>query len=596
MAAWQGNVYFWPLIANALIAILVSVIAWRRQGQVPGAVTVSALMLANAIWAGLYAFELAIPILSIQVWLAKIEYIGILSLPMLWLLFTIQYTRRSAWLTPRNILAASIIPLGLFGLVLTNEWHYLFWSAFRQVQFGGRLIFEVTHGPAFYVNMAYAYLLLLTGSGLLIQAGIESPDAYRRQIRVMLLGAFAPWLGNLLYITRLNPWPLLDLTPFAFTITGVMVVWGIARFNLLGIIPLARSQAVDNMREGIILLDASGQIIDLNPASRGFIPDKLAPIAIGKLYNDAFNDWPELLAVLNTQGNQRALIERLSTGQTFDMQVTPINQPGAEGCRMVTLSDVTEHIHIETALRQARDLAESASGAKSAFLATISHELRTPMTVIMGYSEMLLDEARAAEQEQTAIRLERIQAAAKHLLDMVNDVLDLSRIEAGRMLLDLQWFDVTDLIQQTETLGHSLAEQNGNTFEVEYEEDLGRVYSDITRVRQVLINLLSNAARFTQSGVITLSARRYSGPDCDDWLSFSVRDTGLGMSAEQMSGLFQPFSQVESPVTRRRGGAGLGLAISRRLCQMLGGEVSVESWPGKGSTFTVILPASTKQA
>jgi signal transduction histidine kinase len=345
-----------------------------------------------------------------------------------------------------------------------------------------------------------------------------------------------------------------------------------------------------------VVLDASGLVVDTNPAGRRLATNGLADGPSGVSFRAAFSEWPELVQLLGDRDDGQADLLHPATQQTFAVQVAPIREPGVEGCRLVTLRDVTERIRIEADLRQARDLAESASNAKSAFLATISHELRTPLTVIMGYSEMLLEEARAAEQDETALRLERIKTSGQHLLDLVNDVLDLSRMEAGRLLLDCHWFDVRDLLQQAEALGRPLAEQNGNTLEVVCEEPLGQMFSDMTRVRQVLINLLSNAARFTQRGSIRLQVKRYVETDGCDWLSFSVTDSGIGMSGDQMSGLFQPFSQVESPITRRQGGAGLGLAISRRLCQMLGGDISVRSQAGKGSTFTVLLPASTPQS
>jgi len=240
-------------------------------------------------------------------------------------------------------------------------------------------------------------------------------------------------------------------------------------------------------------------------------------------------------------------------------------------------------------LTVAKEVAEQANRTKSTFLANMSHELRTPLNAIIGYSEMLEEEAQERGLEELAPDLSKIQAAGKHLLALINDVLDLSKIEAGKMELFVEDFDIRGLVQDVESTIRPLVEKNHNLLEVRCPGDIGLIHADLTRVRQILFNLLSNAAKFTQSGRVGLEVQavRISG---EPWLEFVVADTGIGLTPEQQGRLFQSFSQADPSTSRKYGGTGLGLVISRRFAQMMGGDITLHSEFGRGSTFTVRLP------
>lgn len=239
-------------------------------------------------------------------------------------------------------------------------------------------------------------------------------------------------------------------------------------------------------------------------------------------------------------------------------------------------------------LVSARDEAVRANQAKSNFLANMSHELRTPLNAIIGITEMLRDEAAAEGRVELDEPLGRVHRAGKHLLNLINDILDVAKIEAGKMEVFVEEFDVRAMLEDVRSTIEPLIGRSGNSMEIRWAVELGNMRSDQVKIRQALLNLLSNAAKFTKEGRITFAAERLAGPDR---LRFRVLDTGIGMTPAQVAKLFRPFSQAEASTTRHYGGTGLGLAITRHFSRMLGGDVEVESEPGRGSSFVITLPA-----
>ncbi|ARO53228.1 putative hybrid histidine kinase; Domains: two PAS, two PAC, His KinaseA, ATPase and two REC (CheY-like) [Methylorubrum extorquens] len=252
--------------------------------------------------------------------------------------------------------------------------------------------------------------------------------------------------------------------------------------------------------------------------------------------------------------------------------------------------DITARKEAEAAIEHARAAAEAANLAKSQFLANMSHELRTPLSAVIGYSEMLGEELEDLGQAELLPDLRKIESSARHLLGLINDVLDISKIEAGRLTLAAETFDVVSLIEDVTAATQSLITKKRNRFRLDFEGDLGTMHQDQLKLRQSLINLIGNAAKFSEDGEIILGVRRLR-EDGADWLSFSVSDTGIGLTQEQIGRLFERFSQADESTTRQFGGTGLGLAITRAFVERMGGTIGVESTFGAGATFTIRLPA-----
>ena len=239
--------------------------------------------------------------------------------------------------------------------------------------------------------------------------------------------------------------------------------------------------------------------------------------------------------------------------------------------------------------------AEKANQAKSQFLANMSHELRTPLNAIIGYSEMLEEDAEDLGQEEFIPELQKIQGASKHLLGLINDVLDLSKVEAGHMEIYLETFAIKPLVQDVLSTMQPVIEKNNNILKVNYADTLNTMHADQVKVRQSLFNLLSNASKFTQNGTVTLTVN-LTGPNDDRWVEFCIQDTGIGMLPEQLQKVFNAFSQADSSTTRRYGGTGLGLTITKQFVQMMTGTVDVQSEVGKGTTFTIRIPQTVNEA
>jgi signal transduction histidine kinase len=260
----------------------------------------------------------------------------------------------------------------------------------------------------------------------------------------------------------------------------------------------------------------------------------------------------------------------------------------ADLSRSVPAEGGDELAQVSHALNDMLRALEAANAAKTFFLANVSHELRTPLNAVIGYSEMLEEEARAL-QDRFVPDLRKIQSAARHLLELINELLDLSKMEAGHMELEPEEVDLDALLREVAATVEPLVRQNGSTLELRASPELGRVRADPGRLRQVLLNLLGNAAKFTQGGQVRLEAERTAAGGRPE-LVLRVVDTGIGISPEQAERLFQPFTQADSGIHRKYGGTGLGLAISRRFCRLMGGDITLQSEPGRGSTFTVRLP------
>jgi signal transduction histidine kinase/DNA-binding response OmpR family regulator len=361
---------------------------------------------------------------------------------------------------------------------------------------------------------------------------------------------------------------------------------------------------VDTVREPLLMLDTTLRVHSANRAFYQTFHVSLEETEHHLIYELGNGQWdiPGLRTLLEDIVPKNSVFSDFELVHTFPVigrRVMLLNarqlKAGNHGELLVlAMEDVTERRRAEEEIARARETAEVANRTKSLFLANMSHELRTPLNAILGYSEMLQEEAVDQGVQEFLPDLQKIHVAGKHLLALINDILDLSKIEAGKMELYLETFSVSTLIAEIVETVQTLVNANGNTLHVECAADIGTMHADVTKTRQSLINLLSNAAKFTKQGSLSLHVSRETTEE-REWIWFRVADTGIGMTPQQLVKLFQTFRQADTSTTRKFGGSGLGLALTRRFCQLMGGDVTVHSVPGESSTFTMKVPASVSE-
>jgi PAS domain S-box-containing protein len=643
---WQFTPYTLPLLIAAAISATIAFCVWRRR-RAPGATPLVLLMLAVAEWSLGYALELGSTGLLVKIFWVRLQYLGIVTVSVMWLAFTLQYTGREKWLTRRNLALVTIEPFVTLLLVWTNDVHHLFYRSVRLDTSGSFSVLDLTYGLWFWVNAAYSYLLLLLGAFLLIQALVRSPHLYRGQAGALLGGVLAPWVGNALYISGLNPFPHLDLTPFAFTLTGLAMTWGLFHFRLLDIVPVARDAIVESMADGVIVLDAQNRIVDLNPAAQQIIGHR-ASEAIGQLAAQALSDWPDLVEryLDVTEAHLEVVLGEGEARRTLDLRISSLHgRNGSLTGRLVVLRDVTKRKRAEEALQKAhdelerrvrertaelseanvvlqREIAErkqaeqalrqeraslaqrveertaelSAANAelaqaarlKDEFLASMSHELRTPLNAVLGLCEALQEQVYGPLNERQFRPLRTIEESGRHLLALINDILDVAKIGAGKLELEIGPVSVESVCQDSLGLIKRAAQKKRLKISTSFDGAVEIVQADQRRLKQILVNLLSNAVKFTpEGGEIGLEV---VGDAEQGAVHFIIWDTGIGIAQEEIGRLFQPFVQLDSSLSRQHSGTGLGLALVRRLTELHGGGISLESKVGKGSRFTVSLP------
>ncbi|GAB4265935.1 MAG: histidine kinase N-terminal 7TM domain-containing protein [Candidatus Promineifilaceae bacterium] len=588
---WQFNPLVLVIGVAFLISLSVLVYTWRRRNS-HGARPFLPLMLGITIWLFCNGVEAGFTNETARLFWNNMQYLGIVMVPTAWFLFAATYTGRSKWVTQKSLSLLLIEPITIIVLVWTSQWHQIFRQYMRLNTTGEALFWDWAPGPAFWIHTLYSYTLLITGIVLLIQAYMKSSRLYKRQISVLLAGALVPWIANIFFIARGSS--TIDPTPLSFLVTGIMIAWGIFGFGLVEITPIARERIFEKINDIILILDDQNRIVDVNPAFRKRMNPNVQ--ITGQPVEKVLGQWPDLVSQFtNTKHTETAISLKTENGteKHYQLSISPLYDAKERySGRLVMLHDITSLKETENRLRQSREAAEAANQAKSAFLATMSHELRTPLAAIIGYSELITEKSKVWGYDNIVPYLGQIETAARHLNTIIGEILDISKIEAGRMELIKSEFLLQDILEDVINNIHPLIEKNGNQLLQNIQIQPGTMYADKTKVQQILLNLLGNAAKFTQNGQISLDVLyQPANNGTSDSYHFKISDTGEGIPKGKIDAIFKPFVQVDSSYTRKHGGTGLGLAISYQLCQMMGGEMHVESALGQGTTFYVTLPA-----
>jgi signal transduction histidine kinase/CheY-like chemotaxis protein len=564
-----------PALAGLLVLLLI-VPVWPHRHR-PLARSFFVFVSTTAIWALAYAAELCSTDLKTALFWANVEYFGIPATPTSFfaLVLLVAGVRRHRRLT--------LSLLGVHSAVLwfsawTNDQFHLLRQNLVFEARPGFMAVKFDHGPAYTANVLVSYGCIVATILLLAKMSLSRNALSRKQGQILLLGVLVPVAGNVLRLMGYEPIPGFDQTPLLFVISALTVAYGLFRWSLISVAPIARDQIVENLRDPVVVLGPGGRVVDSNPTACelfGLNQDELARATI------------DLLAArfpgkdfLTASNNVLQLGER-----SYFVRRTPLGTAGQTPYGFILqFTDVTDQQTAEAELRVAKELAEQMSAAKSRFVANVSHELRTPLTGVVGLSELL---AKTPLNQQQLEYLTGIRQSSQTLLRLINDVLDMSKLEADAMAITLETTDLGELVHSVAQVHRHLAEEKGLRLIVR-EPSLRGTYvrTDSLRLIQILNNLLGNALKFTAVGEINVGVSQ-TAPGV---FEIVVEDTGIGIPEDRLSTVFEAFEQASETTSRNYGGTGLGLTITRRLVERMDGHIEIFSEVDKGTRMVLSLP------
>jgi PAS domain S-box-containing protein len=574
---WQVSPYSLVLGLAAALQLVLALAVWRRRAR-PGAGPFAGLLLAAGEWAALAALEHASVSPARKILCARLEYLGIMSVAPLWLTFALAYTGRGGWLTRARLALLAVVPVVTVGLVWTNEWHRLVWTAIvpSSATPGAPLVYG--HGAWFWTAAAYNHALLVAGTAVIVSAVVRMPSRYRHQAIALFAGLAMPWIGNALYLTGASPLGGVDPTPLAFAATGAAYALGLFRHRLFDLVPVARHTVVESMADGVLVLDGDQRLLDANPAARALLGLDAAPW-LGERADHVLAGWPALLAHLRqgTGAHVELTVDTAAGQRHLDLNVSPLRDGrGHLRGRLLVVGDVTARRRADDVLRQNEKLASLGQ-----LLAGVAHELNNPLAVIVGHAALL---QRQLAPGGVQARVEKIAAAADRCGRIVTSFLAVARDRAP----ERRATHVNEVLRGALDLLDEQLRADDVAVALELGDPLPPVWGDPQQLHQVAVNLIVNAQHAMRAaGRRQLTLRSWGDP-VRGRVSFSVADTGPGVPAAHRGRIFEPFFTTK-PVGA---GSGLGLSVSRGIVEAHRGALELASEAAGGAVFVVTLPVA----
>jgi PAS domain S-box-containing protein len=593
---------FQPITALYLIGVVISTVLTMiilKRRPAPGAQAFALFNLVAAWWVLTCILEYGAVDIAAKIFLAKLQCISILSSGVLWFIFTQNYTRHSWWRRPRNLALLSLFPLITWGIVLTNEWHGLYWPNIYLIdtQFGQTAIWE--HGIWFWASATYQYFLVITGIVFLIKFNRNKSKLHRKQLAVLVLGATAPLVFNVIYLFQIKALEGFDFTPLALSISGILYALLIFRFHFLDVNTIARNSLVEQIPEGILVLNTEGNITDMNRAAEnimGFTKSEVNNLPIGQV-------WPEFRKIkpsFQPLEHKTISCNFNNCNSYLELSLTPMIDPhGILAGELLILRDVTEQKQAQSALfkseqkykqlyekeKTERSELEKESQARANFISVLTHELKTPLTPLLASIDLLFDKFGNDQISIEGRLIRNAMIGSNSLNNRLNELLDLAKMSSGTYQFDCQPVEAGEYFKAV--TGRFVLEfrKNNQLLVTDVEPALTIVKLDTARFERALTYLLHNASKSCDNGDPIILRVRID----DNQLLIDIEDHGESISEDEKQRLFEPYHRVEQD-RQKFSGLGLGFAITKHIIDAHGGWIQLQSDQGAGNKFRIGIP------
>ncbi|MFW5691228.1 MAG: histidine kinase N-terminal 7TM domain-containing protein [Chloroflexota bacterium] len=582
---------------SAITMTGLALIGWRRRA-LPAGQAFFAFAITGATWSTLYTLELAASNPDRILTLSKLSYFGIVSIAPAWFVFAVTLTGSVQRITRRRLLYLAIIPAFVLVMVLTNDLHHLHWRATGITTETGFPMLVVYYGPVFWLNVIFAYVLLVGATYLLLRISIQAMARNRREAAWIVVAALVPWLANALYLTRVLPIGTLDITPIGLSVAGVLVAWPLVRYHALDNLPVLRNQVFGVMRDGLIVTDASDRLVEINAAARDLLNLPAQPL-LGRPLPDLLAGHAAVLSFYTRTHDEMDVVTgeaTLPAERTVEMTAIPVRDDFDRLLgRMLLLADITERKQSE--MREARRIAEltalydqvsSLEQLKTDMIRIASHDLRSPLGTLRGYLT-LLDMDREQLPTDHHEWVDMMALLINRMERIIDDILSLERMQEAAVFEPV---DLGVLVRTVVTDEQLEARQRQHALTVDTPSQVISISADAVQLREALTNLISNAIKYTPAGG-RIDVRLWQA---GGMVKLEVTDTGYGIPEDQHTRLFKPFSRTYSEATATIQGTGLGLHLVKNIIDRHGGTIIFRSVYGSGSTFGFSLPLVAQSA
>lgn len=538
--------------------------------QVKGATYFAFLIVAVTVWASFQTLEYAVAEPAGKILFAKFQYFGISTIGVAWYLFSLSYNRKENWLG-RNYFWLLVVPALTVIAAFTNELHGWLWPQITPITTipGSDLLYG--HGPIFWIIFIYNYLFLVLGTVTIIRTAVSSREIYRWQMLGLIVSALIPWLGNLIYVSGLSPIPGLDLTPLGFTLSALITAWSIFFLRLFDLLPIARDQLVENLIDGVLVLDGLNRVADLNPMARQLLGIQAERVA-GRNVVDFLEAWPPLVQRLRDGGEAQLDIHLGNrTVSDLNVRISPLLDTQKElAGRIITLRDISQQKKLE-AMRE--NLTQA-----------VVHDLRNPLTSVVLSLDMLRKQVSGTLPKEQCDTLDISRQSAQRMLELVSSILDINRLENGELPIYLRKTSLAALAKEAARPISILADKKRLLLHLDIPVGMPDILVDPDLIRRVFQNLLDNAVKFSmEGGVIRIQAGYEKSNGA---VRLSVSDTGDGIEASVRENLFEKFISG----SRSGAGSGLGLAFCRLVVEAHGGRIWLDEIYEGGTKICLTLP------